>query len=37
VVSGGYGGVGGLSLQPLDAEAKVTEHVAVSETRAITG
>jgi hypothetical protein len=37
VVSGGYGGVGGLSLQPLDAEAKVTERVAVSETRAITG
>jgi uncharacterized protein YggE len=37
VVSGGYGGLGGLSLQPLDADAKVTERVSVSETRAITG
>jgi uncharacterized protein YggE len=37
VVSGGYGEVGGLSLEPLDAEAKVTERVSISETRAITG
>ena len=35
--SGGYGGGGGLSLQPLDAEAKVMERVSVSETRAIAG
>ena len=30
-------GLGGLSLQQLDAEAKVMERVSVSETRAITG
>jgi uncharacterized protein YggE len=33
----GFNGPGALSLQPLDAEAKVTERVAISETRAITG
>jgi hypothetical protein len=36
LVSGSYGGPGGLVLQPLDAEAKVMESVSVSETRSIT-
>ncbi len=31
------GSLGGLSLQPLDADATVTERVSVSETRAVTG
>ena len=35
VVAGGN--LGGLSLQPLDAEARVTERVSVSETRNING